>query len=48
MGELIEVMRPHIAWFIIGLMCGASLENWARRSYHGRFGKADIDDDSAS
>ena len=47
--EFIDVYWPYVDWFIIGLMCGAAFENWARRSYFNRKGKSDDDDhESAS
>ena len=31
--DLVELYWPFVAWFIIGFMCGAAVENWARRSH---------------
>ena len=36
--EFIDVYWPYVAWFIIGLMCGAALENRARRSHIAKHG----------
>ncbi len=34
---------PYLIVLLIGLVCGATLENWARRSYHARKGEIDND-----
>ena len=46
--ELVDHWLPYLIVLLIGLVCGATLENWARRSYHTRKGEIDTDQDSAS
>jgi len=46
--ELVDLWLPYLIVLLIGLVCSATLENWARRSYHARSGKSDVDGDSAS
>ena len=41
MTEFVEVYWPFVAWFIIGFMCGAAVENWARRSHIAQHGEID-------
>ena len=40
--ELVDQWLPYLIVLLIGLVCGATLENWARRSYFRR--KDEIDD----
>ena len=46
--ELVDQWLPYLIVLLIGLVCGATLENWARRSYHARKGEIDKDRESAS
>ena len=44
--DLVDQWLPYLIVLLVGLVCGATLENWARRSY---FKKAeDVDGESAS
>ena len=45
--DLVDQWLPYLIVLLVGLVCGATLENWARRSYHARFDKPDVDQDSA-
>ena len=45
--DLVDLWLPYLIVLLVGLVCGAPLENWARRSYHARFDKPDVDQDSA-
>ncbi len=46
--ELVDQWLPYLIVLLIGLVCGATLENWARRIYHARKGEIDKDRESAS
>ena len=49
--DLVELWLPYVVVVLIGIVCGAALENWARRSYfkkHSEIDESDVDGDSAS
>jgi hypothetical protein len=49
--DLVDLWLPYVIVFIIGVLCGATLENWARRSYfkkNSEIDESDVEGDSAS